>query len=185
MRAAGFRVTSVLGALIAVIAISRRTRTNAVSAGILRCAGISVVTWSSIQRLMETSGYQITFIVRALIAVIAISRRTRTNAVSAGILRCAGISVVAWHSIQRLIDASRLHVTFIPCTVIPVITDYRGPGAGPVTADVICRACIRIIAGNPCQRLMGTSHYGNAFILGAGIPVVAIHRNAGARPILA
>ncbi len=32
---------------------------------------------------------------------------------------------------------------------------------------------------------MGTSHYRNAFILGAGIPVIAIHRNTGAGPILA
>jgi hypothetical protein len=183
MCAAGFRITSVLGALIAVIAIRRRTRANTVSAGVLRCAGIAVVTGYSIQRLMEASGYHLTFIVRALIAVIAIRRRTRANTVSAGVLRCAGIAVVTGHSSQRLIGAACLHVAFILCTVVPVITDYRGPGAGPVTANVICRTCIRIIAGNPGQRLMCASHYRNAFIPGAGIPVIAIHRYTGAGPI--
>jgi hypothetical protein len=183
MCATGFCITSVLGALIAVIAIRQRTRANAVSAGVLRCAGITVVTGSPGQRLMEASGYHIAFIVRTVIAVIAIRRRTRANAVSAGVLRCAGITVVTGYSSQRLIDASCLHVTFILCTVVPVITDYRSSNASPVTADVICRTCIRIIAGNPCQRLMGTSHYRNAFILGTGIPVIAIHRGRGAGPI--
>jgi len=183
MCAPGFRITSVLRALIAVTAICWRTRANAIRAGVLYRTRIAVLTGRPILRLMEASGYHITFILRALIAVTAIRRRTRANAIRAGVPFRTRIAVVTGHAIQRLIGASRLHVTFILRTVIPVIAIHRSTGAGPVTADVICRTCIRIIAGNPCQWLMGASRYRNTFVLGARIPVIAIHRSTGAGPI--
>jgi hypothetical protein len=180
-----FRITSVPGALIAVIAIRRSTCAKAVRAGVPHRTRITVVTGHSIQRLMQASGNYITFVFGALIAVIAIRRRTLTNAVHTDVLHRAGIAVVTGYSVQRLIEASRFHVAFILCAMVPVVTDYGGPGAGPVSADVVCRTCIRIIAGNSRQRLMGASHNRNAFILGAGIPVIAVHRDAGAGPVSA
>ena len=179
------RQARIIRTCIAVVAIHRLRAADAVVAGVPYRTCIAVVTGRPIQRLIGASGYHITFIVRALIAVIAIRRRTRANAIRAGVLYRTRIAVVTGYAIQRLIGASRLHVTFILRTVIPVITVYGGTGAGPVTADVICRTCIRIIAGNPCQWLMGASRYRNTFVLGAGIPVIAIHRGTGAGPILA
>ena len=87
-------IAEILRTGIIIITAHRLPVADAVFAGVLRRAGIIVIAGRPIQRFMCATGFRITSVLGALIAVIAIRRRARANAVSAGVLYGTRIAVV-------------------------------------------------------------------------------------------
>ena len=149
---------------------------------VIGCAGITVITGDSAQRLMGTAGFCIAFILRTRVAVVTAYLHARANTIRAYILFCAGIMVITNGPVRRFMNASGLRVTCVLGAGIVIVTTKRCADAGPVLAGIFCCTGIMVIAGDFMHQLMDTSGYLIARVLCALIPVIAIERCSPATP---
>ncbi len=185
MGTARCRITPVLSALVMVVTVYRSPGTGFLNTGVIRSAFVSVIAWGSVKHLVNASRYCITLVSGALVLVIAIHGRARAGPVFADILCCAGSPIVADYTVQRLMEASCLHITLILCTVVPVIAIQCLAGAETIVACVINGAGIPVVAYRPGQRLMCATDYRDTFVLGALVPVIAVYRLTRTHAIIA
>ena len=110
IEATAVRVTGIIGAGVAVVAIGSRTpHADRGRAGVARGAGISIGARCGVRRI-HTTGLGIARVIRARIVVVAVDDGSTTHSGKAGICAGAGISIITGRSGESSEGTSCFHI---------------------------------------------------------------------------